>query len=222
MTVPSTNLMAIIAVLSAQRLGTYTAACLGGSNEEAMELYGWNGEISAAFMLPLHICEVTVRNAVHEAFVAEHGENWPWNQGFLRSLPDPSVGYSPRADVINARKGKTSAGQVIPELKFMFWQKIFTRRHDTRLWNSHLLALFPNHQPGITIRELREDIYDSLEMIRLLRNRIAHHEPIFTRNLQDELLRIQHLLRCRNEDIADWLMHREAVSALFHSRPKLK
>lgn len=222
MTVASINLNELVTALSAPRVGTYIAASVNGTHEEALDLYGWNGQISAAFMLPLHICEVSVRNAAHDAIAAEHGPQWPWNQGFLRSLPDPGVGYSPRGDVIRARLGKTSAGQIIPELKFMFWQKIFTKRHDARLWNAHLFRLFPNHPTGVSVEKLREHIYNSLEAIRLLRNRIAHHEPIFRRNLQAEMSQIENILQLRSLDIADWMMSLENVSGLLGQKPVTK
>ncbi|WP_246183114.1 hypothetical protein [Mycolicibacterium grossiae] len=35
-------------------------------------------------------------------------------------------------------------GKVIPELKFVFWENLFTRRHDGRLWNRHLRTVLPN------------------------------------------------------------------------------
>lgn len=222
MTVASINLNELITALSAPRVGTYIAASVNGAHESALELYGWNAQISAAFMLPLHLCEVSIRNAAHDAITAEHGVQWPWNQGFLRNLPDPSVGYNPRRDVITTRNGKASVGQVIPELKFMFWQKIFTKRHDNKLWNAHLLRLFPGHPAGVTTEKLREDIYNSLESIRLLRNRIAHHEPIFGRNLQADMQLIENLLKLRSSDVASWMAKMELVSELIRQKPATK
>lgn len=51
-------------------------------------------------MVPLHIVEVTLRNAVVEAIETVHGGTWPWSAGFLRSLPNPTPpNYSPQRDL---------------------------------------------------------------------------------------------------------------------------
>ena len=36
----------------------------------------------------------------------------------------------PKRDVISAWLNQRTTGKVIPELKFAFWQNIFTNRHD--------------------------------------------------------------------------------------------
>jgi hypothetical protein len=41
----------------------------------------------------------------------------------------------PRAE---PRRREPTTGKVIPELKFVFWQKMFTGRHDVRVWDPHL------------------------------------------------------------------------------------
>jgi hypothetical protein len=43
---------------------------------------------------------------------------------------------------------------------------------------------------SVSIQDRRKLIYDDLEQIRRLRNRIAHHKPIFTRNLSDDYQKI--------------------------------
>jgi len=47
-----------------------------------------------------------------------------------RSLPNPTRSFSPKKDLINACLNQRTTGKVIPELKFAFWQNIFTNRHD--------------------------------------------------------------------------------------------
>ena len=50
-------------VISAPRFATYLQA-KQGHVDQALELYAWNMEVSAAFMVPLHLCEVAIRNAI--------------------------------------------------------------------------------------------------------------------------------------------------------------
>lgn len=210
--------VAICDVLSAPRAGRYITA-VGGDKAEAMGLYGWNARVAAAFMLPAHFAEVATRNAVDEALTAIYGAKWPWNPTFTQSVPTPAKPvYNPQRDLIGTRKQQLSTGKVVAELKFAFWQSMFTARHDVRIWNSEIQALFPNAS-GFTTKELRKRIYDDLEVIRKLRNRIAHHEPIFTRNLHDDLMRILELIELRSTPTIDWVLAMEDVSTILAERP---
>ena len=211
---------AIKKTLSAPRIGTYEAATLGTPHlPKALELYAWNAQVSAALMAPIHFCEVAIRNAVADALSAAHGDRWPWDAGFIRSLPNPSIGYNPRADLIAARNGKATPGKVIPDLKFIFWQTIFTRRFDAGLWNHHLHTVLPHADISQSIEEIRALVYGELEQLRKLRNRIAHHEPIFKRNLADDFQKINSLIAIRCPITAAWMVQNQHAQALITAKP---
>jgi len=215
-----TTIQAVKGALSAARIGTYEAATGAvGNDPAALELYAWNAQVSGALLTPLHICEVVVRNAVSDALEARYGHRWPWSPGFERSLPNPAVGYSPCKDLQSVRRNAHTTGKLIPELKFVFWQKMFTSRHDARLWNTHLMLVLPNLDPSEPVDVLRQDIYNELEQIRALRNRIAHHEPIFSRNLTDDFQRIVNLVEFRCKETADWMVRNQQASAFINARP---
>ena len=137
---------AVTIVISSARISTYESATGGKKPDslEALNLYAWNADVSGALLIPLHVCEVAIRNAVSTAIENVYGDRWPWSSGFERSLPNPTRGFSPKKDLINARLNQRTTGKVIPELKFAFWQSIFTSRHDQRFWNPYLTDLFPN------------------------------------------------------------------------------
>src|SRR3546814_1821174 len=59
---------------------------MGNDREKALALYEWNLDLSSALIVPLQVCEVAVRNGIAEAIEHVHGANWPWNNGFIRSL----------------------------------------------------------------------------------------------------------------------------------------
>jgi hypothetical protein len=208
--------------LSRARIGTYEAAT--GSSQDtdsrALALYAWNAKVSAALLAPLHVCEVTIRNAVADALDAVYGPHWPWEATFLISLPDSSGNsYNPRRDLRNVAARQPTTGKVIPELKFVFWQEMFTTRHDVRIWSPHLTRIFPHHDPTATWVSLRRSIYSDLEVIRRLRNRIAHHEPIFTRNLLDDFERIVKLIENRSPLVASWLAANQDASRYISQPP---
>ncbi len=215
-----TCVAAIKAALSATRISTYEAATAVTTPDDpkAIALYAWNAQVSAAMLAPLHICEVVVRNAVADALDSVYGPNWPWVPVFRGSLPRQG-GYSPRSDLDKVASQQPTTGKVIPELKFAFWEHMFTKRHDIRLWNGHIKRVFPEHPPSMTVRDLRKRIYQDLGVLRSLRNRIAHHEPIFTRNLSGELARMVELVRMRSTLVESWMVANQQASALILQTP---
>ncbi|WP_019406868.1 hypothetical protein [Stutzerimonas stutzeri] len=212
---------AVRSALSPARMATYEAAAGAPADDDlsALELYAWNAEVSGALLAPLHLCEVVIRNAVADALEAVYGQSWPWSATFERSLPDPLLGYSPRRDLQTARRSAPTPGKVIPELKFVFWQKMFTSRYDTRLWEANLQRVLPNMNPTLTIAARRQLIYNELEQLRKLRNRIAHHEPIFTRRLADDYQKILDLVGYRCLITAAWLDQNQTATQEIAAKP---
>jgi hypothetical protein len=204
-------------ILSAPRFATYLAE-KGGNKEAALELYLWNLEISAAFFVPLQICEVSVRNSIVSAIEMTYGPNWPWERGFEISLRNPPTGYSPRRNLTGLSKLPTS-GKIVAELKFVFWEKMFTRGHDAAIWNPHFRSVFPNTDSQKSVQKLRAEGYDSLAAIRDLRNRIAHHEPIFRRPIQQEYDRIRTVISWSSPLAAVWVDRIQTVLSLNAQRP---
>lgn len=206
-------------VLSAPRFATYLRAT-GHDRTHALTLYHWNLQVSAAFMIPLHVLEVALRNAVVDAIEAVHGGTWPWTQGFIRSLPNPRPpAYNPTRDLSTCAVQQPTAGKVVAELKFAFWENMLTRRHQSRLWDAQFFRVFPDVPPGATADQRRSELRADVEAIRKLRNRIAHHEPIFPRALQDDLNRILRCIQWRNTTTSLWVRDIETVQALLAIRP---
>jgi len=103
-------------VLSTQRFATYLQA-RSHDRTHALTLYLWNIKISSAFLVPLHVLEVTLRNAIVEAIKGVHGDTWPWSEGFTRSLPDsPARNYSAKRDLQGCSRKHQTAGKIIADL----------------------------------------------------------------------------------------------------------
>lgn len=215
--VKPSDLTAVEAVLSTPRISTYVAAA-GGDLGRALELYAWNAHISASLMLPAHFAEVAVRNVVDEALSDVYGPRWPWDGAFERSLPKPSRWSRERKILIDARDHPTT-GKVVADLKFVFWEKMFTARHDIRVWDQRILMLFPHAPGGMTARELRGRVARDLEAIRRLRNRLAHHEPIFSRDIELDLKMMLDLVDLRSAQTGEWVRTMEQVTTLLAAKP---
>lgn len=211
------NDSAIADAVSAPRIGTYLREA-GGDLDRAVALYGWNARISAALMLPAHFAEVVIRNAVDEALAGAYGSDWPWNPTFRTSLPNGGrPGYSPRRDLESVSSREVSTGKVIAELKFVFWPNMFTARHDVRIWDDRITGLFPGSTGSA--HRTRRRIYEDLNEIRRLRNRIAHHEPIFVRNLSGDLDRMLELIELRSAPTGKWVREMEDATVILSEHP---
>ena len=207
-------------VISEPRFGTYLAAA-GEDVAGGLALYHWNLAVSAAFIVPLQLCEVAIRNAVVEVLERVHGADWPWSNGFARSLPRSATGYNPENNLRAVARRHRSAGQVVAALHFAFWGALFTAGQDGRLWEPWFRAAFPGSPALLPIAVARAAFYADLSAIRTLRNRIAHHEPIFTRDILAEYNCIQRLVRARNPVASVWLHACQGVTRLAPMRPRL-
>jgi hypothetical protein len=56
-------------------------------------------------------------------------------------------------------------------------------------------------------------------VIRRLRNRIAHHEPIFTRDLPTGLRQMLDLINLRSPDTAHWVRALEDATTVLSQKP---
>jgi len=207
-------------VISAPRFATYLRA-KGGHVEDALSLYTWNAEVSAAFMVPLHLCEVAIRNAAAEAIQAVHGPTWPWVNGFVRSLPvskNPRH-YNPQVNLQDVASKRPTVGKVVSEVNFAFWEKVFTAGQDERMWDPHFRTVLPGCPAALSVQQARAKVYSDLEKMRKFRNRIAHHEPIFSRALDQDYAIIRELVEWRRPDAAAWLDKIERVTGLLAVKP---
>lgn len=175
----------MVTVYSAPRLAPYLASC-SGDPIRAANLYHWNVMVSSAFYGPLHTFELALRNALHRCLSAHFGrDDWwasaPLGQETLRLVEKARgrCGPSPTPD------------DIVTELNLGFWIALVSRRYDRELWVPALHRAFPGY------RGRRGALHHRLDSLRLLRNRIMHHEPIHHRHLEkdhEELYRVlEHL-----------------------------
>lgn len=72
-----------------------------------------------------------------------------------------------------------SHGQVISQTTLFFWKRLYSSPYQDDLWRASLKLVFPNK--GLK----RSDVSTSLETIYATRNRVAHHEPVYGKRLED-------------------------------------
>lgn len=205
----ATIIPSLVAALSPTRFATYREAA--GTDRRALQLYAWNTSVSGAFYGPLQTFEVALRNAVDGAISATHGERWFDDPTVLRPSDNRMVG-----DVVQRiyDAGKQPVpGRVIAELGLGFWVGLFANAYDQTLWRSHLHRLF-----NPRVRD-RRALHDSMDRLRTLRNRVAHHEPIFRRRLSDDNERLLALVGSLTSPTRLWLEHHSSVPTSLSTPP---
>jgi len=210
---------ALVASLSPERLATYVAAT-GGDRARAMRLYTWNTAMSAAFYGPLQGLEVALRNAMHRELTAAYGPTW---------YDHPACGFD--AGTLNriaGAKDELRRGgypidppHLVAALPFGFWVALLgrggrgaglgmpKRNYEMTLWRPCLHKAFPH------ARLQRVQAHRPLDYLRTLRNRIAHHEPIFTRHLAADFRSILTVTGWTCPSTRDWIDHHSRVEALL-------
>lgn len=183
-----------------------------------MALYQWNVKISASLFEQIQYLEITLRNAVCEALHQAVGEKWAWNTSFAINFPKKT--QKTLQKLANDNRIKT-LDQAIPHLHFAFWQSIFTSRFDNKIWQMQLYTIFPN-APIQPYKILRTEIHQDLDNLRELRNRIAHHEPIFQRDLQKDFETIHKIISYRSHIMSDWAKQHEQITQLLQRKPTIK
>lgn len=208
---------AIEQVLSPSRFSTYRNAVITAKGSDcprtALDLYEWNADLSGQLLFPLHIYEVVLRNTISDAISQRYGPDWPINTVFQNSLPNKE-----KAALLSLITPYQGLGKTLPELKLYWFESMLTRRHDGRIWKPYIHSVFPNAggDAVITAATLRSQLNTQCRTIRKLRNRIAHHEPIFNQPMLANILPyIQAAVGFRCATTLFWLNKREQVSPLL-------
>ena len=154
-----------------------------------MRLYDWNISIGAALFEDLSRLEVVMRNVLGKALqslAATAGWPVPWYQHH-------SIYTAPARRALDDARGRASEGdrpvnhdRVISELSFGFWRFLCLRRYVSTLWVPALASAFVHHQHPRDPARVRREVAQRMEALHLLRNRIAHHQPIYRRDLRSD------------------------------------
>jgi len=178
--------------LSAPRLGRYLGEAKGDKHY-ALRLYVWNGRLCEAFYLPSQMAEVATRNAIHKALIAKHGDNWFERGAFLCALPER---LRKELNEVMRKERETygaaaTVNHFVSGLTFGFWIHLLTAKFDDVFWPSSFASCFPNKPRNIN----RQALYDRAERLRVFRNRLAHHKPIFDRAPKSEYQNLLELVK---------------------------
>ncbi|EGD55262.1 hypothetical protein [Gordonia neofelifaecis] len=207
-------------LLSRPRLRSYLEAAHGDLSS-AVRLYEWNTVVSGAALATVAMVEVITRNALDAQLTA-----WAQRRGeesWFETIPLEARGLG---DLDRAQRAVESRGisagqhgKVVAELTFGFWRYIVAQRYLTSLWVPALNKAFPYGYRDI--RERRRAVERHLVALTVLRNRVAHHEPIHRRDLGADLRAAVELTTWVHPDAGAWVGARSPLQTVLEHRPRL-
>ena len=197
----------IIDGISKERLEKYLIAS-SGDNAKALSLYELNTRVSEAFYTPIQGFEILLRNSIHKSLSKDYGVDW------LTSGKISLEFFQRDAILKTLDKSKIvlTIPKMIAELNLGFWTSLFSRKYE-ELWRHNLRHVFK--QTPTPLR--RKEILKQLNTIRELRNRIAHHEPIFHRELYEEHQSIINIIGLICPYTQEWIIKESRFNDVYQS-----
>jgi hypothetical protein len=186
--------------------------------DKALDIYLWNCRLSQAFIFPLHVCEITCRNAIQGGLQVRFKNPW-YEQHVFTGLLD----LKHRNDLSHVveeetalHQAKMNDGHIVSSLTFGFWEHLTTKRFDRTLWLRGIRHNFPNaYSDGLTIRE----VSSMIQTVRQWRNRVMHHRALFDKEPDRKLDEIIKLIGFRCSRTAAWTKSYERVSDVLNEKP---
>ncbi len=172
------------ATISAPRFNKYMSA-VGNDLFRAIDLYHWNSLLAQSLFIPLQVWEIALRNKLNGFMCWKFGNDWPYDEKrALRTLQGQDK-RKIREAIQRQRKDRgienPTTDMIVADLSIGFWVSLLAAKYEFPLvWKYNLSRVFPD-EPGLT----RAIAGPKSDRIRILRNRVAHHEPIFHLPLDD-------------------------------------
>lgn len=161
----------------------------GVSDFEMVVNYFYNLELSEAFYPTLQAFEVALRNSIHLT-LSQHFQTPCWFDTaglFPRPKPPASESWQERAlgevrKRLTLERKRHDSDRVVAELHLGFWHSMFNSPFEGSLWRPDQSALIGQVFPQAPRRRRnRQDVWNRIDKIRIIRNRVMHYEPIWNR-----------------------------------------
>lgn len=150
---------------------------------------------------------------------ARFGGAWPllFRSSRLQALPQGArAKLKDAAETVDTRRGAAlQRDQIIAALHFGFWCRMLDKRYDDVVWHWGLHAAFPHLPQDVDRERLRR----RMNGIRAFRNRVFHHEPVFTARPKHNYQNIIETIGWMCPHIAATVHHMSDVDAVIAARP---
>ncbi|MEY2659954.1 MAG: hypothetical protein RLZZ123_1126 [Pseudomonadota bacterium] len=191
----SADVGSLVDAISHARLSNYRTFFSTTDDNETLGLYQWNDDVCVSLFRALSILEIVLRNQFHRALGGRYGAVGPaggkdwFNYLVLNSDSRDKVTkitHIKRRQKWVPRQPTPSPDDVVSKLTFGFWPHLLDVTCDTTgqmlNWGDILIDVVPGHrmrQPTQWKQAERDALFARLDLCNAIRNRIAHHEPIW-------------------------------------------
>ena len=203
--------------LSKYRLEPYLLAS-NNDKEKAIELYNYNISLSKSLYLLLNYFEIILRNACNNKLIEKFKNDWMFNN-YILDGNNPEKGkwaidkIKETDQKIKNRKNDNniSYNDIVSNLDFGFWTNLFCANYEHKIWRPCLMHIFNTYT--------RKDIYNKLNKIKELRNRIFHYEPIvFDKNLKEKYNNIIEIISfLTNKETMEYLKNLDEFKKIYNN-----
>ncbi|MBP9082369.1 MAG: Abi family protein [Bacteroidia bacterium] len=167
-------------IISPPRMGRYYIA-MANNSKKAMTLYRSNLKLSQELFTVISCFEIAIRNAIDRVYINSLGNDWLRNSaapGGIFSNPNCRIAAQTINDEVIKLSHQYTHAKLVAELGFGFWRYLYSS-HQFRAGGQILLRVFPSRPTSTPAMQYNATyIFRELQKVNLLRNRIAHHEPI--------------------------------------------
>lgn len=169
-------------IISSKRMKRYLDAS-AGNTRKAMTLYRYNLKLSQEMFTIVSCFEVALRNAIDNMLTLRLGDEW-----LKKSVSPSGIFASPKIEdtkkIIEkaynrlCKEGAYSHSKLIAEMDFGVWKYMFSAP-QYRATGKCLLKIFPYKPVSTKEKQINHSyIFNKLDGVNRMRNRIAHHEPV--------------------------------------------
>ena len=148
-----------------------------------MTLYRYNTKVSMEMFAVVGAFEIALRNSIDKIMTAHFGKDWLRNAVFPGGIFDVPQ-CRDHARIIRSAYEKLSKqnnythNHLLSKMEFGIWKYMFSSP-QFRATGRILLKAFPNKPISNRDKQYNNTfIFNELDHVNSLRNRIAHHEPI--------------------------------------------
>lgn len=188
--------VAFVQALSHARLSNYRSFFGAADDAQALGVYQWNTELSVELFRTIKLVEIVLRNQFHRAMSVRYGtvgaaasKDWyahvvlgPQSRSKISDITHYKHGHR-----LLPRMPAPSPDDVVSGLTFGFWPHLLDLKRDIHNravdWGTILADVLPGHRQRQATYwaklKHRDALFARLDLCNKLRNRIAHHEPIW-------------------------------------------
>jgi hypothetical protein len=167
-------------IMSPSRMNRYLLASRNNS-KKAMTLYRKNLHLSQELFTIISCFEVALRNAINNHYTVQYGSDWLRNNSLAGGSFDTPTCKATKEIIhkaYNKLAGSYTHSKLVAEMDFGFWRYLFAQP-QFYAGGQTLLRIYPSKPKSTPSMQYNHTyVFNQLEKINHLRNRIAHHEPI--------------------------------------------